>query len=133
MAQTNNAKTKRKIIRPRKQEVYITRVTPNFFATERKEFDKFYDCINKTEAIAYGYWGATWRNYLYETDPVKYYIMISENRLYLRIMEVQIDAQSVYDKAFKELISKGISPEKAEDNAKSSALNEIVYNEKYLK
>lgn len=123
---------KNKVRRPKSQEIYITKETPTIVTTNEKEIKQFCNLLNQTVAIAYGYWGAMWRTYFWKTNPVRYMIIQSEDRLYSRIIEVQFNAQSVYDQMVKELLSNGYTQKDAEQAAKTNVINDIIHNEVYF-
>ena len=123
------AKEKEK--RKQTSEIYITRENTDFFQTEDRELEKFCDLANQTIAIAYGYWGAVWRNHFQETNPVQLMIMQSEKRLYDRILDVDREAQNIYDKTLAELRVKMDDKAKIAEQAKAVVFSKIIENPKY--
>ena len=109
-------------------EVYITREKTDFIKTTDPALETLADLANQTLAITYGYWGAIWRDYLIETNPVQYMVMLSENRLFDRIAEVDLAAQHLYNKT----LSENRNPH-AVQNAKNLVLERIIRVPKYMK
>ena len=109
-------------------EIYITREQTDFFKTTDPALETFTNLANQTLVITYGYWGALWRDYLIETNPVQYMVMLSENRLFDRIAEVDLAAQHLYDKT----LSENSNPQ-AVQSAKNLVLERIIRNPKYAK
>ena len=109
-------------------EIYITRENIDFIKSTDPALETLTDLANQTLAITYGYWGAIWRDYLIETNPVQYMVMLSENRLFDRIAEVDLAAQHLYDRT----LSENSNPQ-AEQNAKNLVLERIIQDPKYVK
>ena len=108
--------------------IYITREKTDFIKTTDPALETLADLANQTLAITYGYWGAIWRDYLIETNPVQYMVMLSENRLFDRIAEVDLAAQHLYNKT----LSENRNPH-AVQNAKNLVLERIIRVPKYMK
>lgn len=109
-------------------EIYITREQTDFIKTTDPALETLTNLANQTLAITYGYWGALWRDYLIETNPVQYMVMLSENRLFDKIAEVDLAAQHLYDKTLSEM-----NNPKMKQVAKKLVIENIVQNPKYLK
>ena len=52
--------------------------------------EKLQRLIEKTLEITYGKHGTLWRRKIYETDRVKYHILLSEGRLYEQIRQAEL-------------------------------------------
>lgn len=113
-------------------EIYITREKTEFFVTDDKELEKFYGLVNQVLAINYGYWGAVWRNYIYETASDRYWVIWSEQRLYSRIAEIDLEAQKLYDRSFAEFFAASGNKVTAEQKAKAIVKEKVIKNPLYL-
>ena len=126
-------KTKKKKGGSPRPEIYITHEKTGFFKAQKPELKKFCKLANQAAAITYGYWGAVWRNYITEAEPVRYEMIRSGQRLFRRISEVDRDAQKLYDKTVKSLTSASVDPKSAEKEAKRLVTKQIIQNPDYLK
>ena len=117
--------------RKQTSEIYITRENTDFFETEDKELKKFYGLVNRVLAINYGYWGAVWRNYIYETAPERYWIIKSERRLYSRIAEVDREAQMLYDRSLAMYFAVSGNKVMADQKANAVVTEKVIMNPKY--
>lgn len=114
-------------------EIYITRESTEFFVTDDKELKKFYGLVNQVLAINYGYWGAVWRNYIYETASDRYWVIWSEQRLYSRIAEIDLEAQKLYDKTIARLSAESADKAQAARTAKALVYKTVIQNPEYIK
>ena len=127
--QSHGAKSPRK----KATEIYITHEKADFFKADNVKLERFYNLANQSLAINYGYWGAVWRNYLLSTDPDRYLIIRSEQRLYSRIAEIDLEAQKLYDKTIARLSAESANKAQAVGTAKALVYKTVIQNPEYIK
>ena len=110
-------------------DVYITQEGADFYPANVRELKRFLELAEQTAAIAYGFWGAMWLDCLYRTAPERYYLIMSENRLYSRIMEVELTAKRAYENAVREMLADGVPKDKAQEKARRFVVKSIIHDE----
>ena len=56
--------------------------------------EKLQKLIGDVLEITYGKYGARWRRELYETDRVKYHILLSEGSFYDRVHKAELEGKN---------------------------------------
>lgn len=78
----------------------------------KTKYVQFYELLEKSMELTYGRWGKVYRSHLLETNPEKYYLLLSMGKLYDHISEVDIRMYNKYNELVRSLCeSKGLTKE----------------------